>query len=54
MGRPPLDVKRSKVRNVRLTDAEDAEIVKAAGETPVAEWIRGAALERARRTANDD
>jgi len=49
MGRPPLEAKRTKVRNVRLTPDEDIVIVRAAGEVPVAEWIRQAALEKAHR-----
>lgn len=49
MGRPPLDVKRTKTRNLRLTDAEDAELIRAAGGRDVAKWIREAALEKARR-----
>ena len=49
-GRPPLgELKRTKMRNLRLTPAEDAEIVEAAGEVPVAEWLRRTALEKARQ-----
>lgn len=50
MGRPPKpDAERlSEQLNFRVTPPERKLIEKAAGDTPVSEWIRRACLERAK------
>lgn len=49
-GRPkgPKSARRDLDLRVPVTKAEAAEIRKAAGETPVAEWLRDLALREAR------